>query len=228
MKYKQILRRIFQIHTDPNTLSDPGTNVAQEVRQYISNDLHDNIGPGLLIMRLHIEELKRRPGNANISSQIEALSRTTDELIRSTREMIWTLHPKNDSLENTVHFICDCFLSVVETTSLTPTINFPDLIPDVSLPVMLVRCLLLCVREASDFIIRSTAGTQVDFRIDVTEENIRIKMHTDSATTGLSEEEYAHALRSIERKITAVNGACSIFPASQGTTVWIKAPFAKY
>jgi signal transduction histidine kinase len=228
LKYKQIFSQIFQIRPQPTNPSDEETNPAPEVLQFIGKDLHENIGPSLLVVRLHIEELKRKMRKEDLSTQLDALSRTTNDLIQNMREIMWTLHPQNHTLENTVYFICECFLSTMETTTLTPNVIYPDLIPDINLPVASIRCLFLCTREAADFISQHTTGNQVNLRVDVSDSDIWVKMHVNGAVTRQSKEDLSDTLKSIERRMAAVNGTCSLFTSSLGVTVWFKASTGKY
>lgn len=228
MKYKQILRRLFHTNYEANSLPEEKMQGVQEIRQIISGDLHDIIAPGLVLLRMQTQEMKMKIGHEDLLPHIEALSRTADELIRDTREMLWTLHPRNDLLDNTVNFIGEYFVSRIESSGVDVCIHYPDIVPDIGLPMTLMRCLVRCAREATDFIVRNSTGTLVDLHIDITEENIRVRMRDNSAARQPSNGEIYRVLTGMERKMATVGGTCSVFSSPTGTTVWFQAPFPNY
>jgi signal transduction histidine kinase len=166
-----------------------------------------------------------KTGHEDLSPHIEALSRTADELLRNAREMIWTLHPQNAPLDNTVNFIGEYFFSRMESSGVNTRIYYPDAVPDIDLPPILMRCLIRCTREATDFIVRNSTGTQADLHIDVTEENIRVRIRDNSTAVQPSNEDSSRVLTGMERKMAAVGGTCSIFSSLTGITAWFQAPF---
>ena len=206
MKYKQILRRFFQLHPVVSSLPEGGMSDVQDARQLISGELHDIIAPGLLVIRMQTQEMRMKAGLEDVSSYGEAIARTADELLRHTREMIWVLNPQNGLLDNIVNFISECFLYRMASSGLEARIHYPDLVPDIVLPMPLIRCLLRCTRDATEFMVSNPTGTKADLFIDVTEENIRIRMRDNGADGRLSNEECCQVLSCIERRITAVGG----------------------
>src|SRR5258708_22673025 len=231
MKYKQILRWLFHTNSEANSISEANSmpedrmKGVHEIRQIISGDLHDIIAPGLVLLRMQTQEMKMKTGHEDLSSHLDALSRTADDLIRNTREMIWTLHPRNDLLDNTVNFIGEYFLSRIESSGVDACIYYPDRVPDIGLPLILMRSLVRCTTEATDFMVRNSTGTQADLHIDVTEENIRVRIRDNSTAGQLSTEESSRVLTGIDRKMAAVGGTCSLFSSLAGSTPWVQAPF---
>jgi signal transduction histidine kinase len=228
MKYKKILHRFFHLHPVANPLPEDEVNSAQEIQQIISGELHDIIAPGLLLIRMQTKEMRMKAGLEDISPYSEAILRTADELVRHTREMIWALNPRNGLLDNIVNFISECFLYGTTSSSLEAHIHYPDMVPDIDLPLPLIRCLIRCTKEATDFMVRNSGGTRADLHIYVTEEHIRVRICDCGADEALSNGECFRVLSGLERRIAAVGGTCSIFSSQAGTNVWFQAPFLNY
>ena len=228
MKYKQIFRRFFPLHPVADPLPEDGMNSAQEVRQIISGELHDIIAPGLLLIRMQSQEMRMKAGLEDLSPYSEAIFRTADELLRHSREMMWALNPRNGLLDNIVNFISECFLYRMASSGLEAHIHFPDMVPDVALPLPLMRCLIRCTREATDFMVCGSTGTQADLYIDVTDDHIRVRMRDNGEDGPLSNEECSRVLSCIERRIAPFGGSCSIFSSPNGINVWFQAPFPNY
>jgi signal transduction histidine kinase len=222
IRYKQILNQVFKMHPRWTEIQT-GTDTAQD-RECISKDLHDHIGPGLFIIRLQLEELKRTIPDGDLSCQVDSLSRTTSELIQHTREIIWALNPQSDGLENTLYFIRNCFVSTLTETSLTFNISYPDFVPDISLPISIKRCLILSTKEMTDYLVRHTTGTQVDFCVNISEDNILVEVRDNGGESDLLGEEFLWTLKNVRRRIHDVRGTFTILPASQGMIMSFNIP----
>lgn len=227
MKYKQKLFRLFRPPYDTHGAPEDAMLVSREIGQCVSADLHGTIASGLALLRMQLYDLKRKAGGEDLISSIDAMSQNVDELIRDTREMIWTFQP-GKGLENTVDFIGECFYARVTSAGMEAELIHPPVLPDVEVPVMLRRCLVRCMKEATDLIVSNSTGTKAGFYVDVTDESIRVRLRDDSIRGRLSNEECSRRLAGLTRMIEMAGGACSLFSSQSGTTVWFQIPMPNF
>jgi signal transduction histidine kinase len=125
----------------------------EAVRARLSRDIHDEIGAGLTRIKLMGRGLARAAtAGGEWKEASEKITSASDELIQSLGEIVWTVNPDNDSLENVVAFIRN-YLSRLFDTQPGPALRLdlpePDAIPPgVTLHPEAKRNLLLILKEA--------------------------------------------------------------------------------
>src|SRR5262249_14343681 len=73
----------------------------ERLRIQSAADLHDDVGARLTKVAMVTELLDRQvPQTDRSKPQIQNLSKTTGEVIRAMDEIVWTINPKNDTLDN--------------------------------------------------------------------------------------------------------------------------------
>jgi signal transduction histidine kinase len=219
--YKEIIRRLSVIHTILHHPLDTEA-VQSELRQFVSKDLHGNIAPGLLVIRMYAHELRKKAAVEDWG-RADELMRLADELFRSTRELIWALEPKDDNLESTIEYMIDCFHSRVDSVAATGRVRRTELPPDVRLSIATMRCVLSCAREATDFLLQN-AATELEMSVGFERDALRVKLRSNNGEAGNAQELVSRTLTGLERRLLPYGGSCGIFSAAQATTVWFRVP----
>jgi len=185
----------------------------QNERQRISGDMHDDIGTGLSTMLLYVNMLKNKLSGTNEYTDVERLSTLGDELVSQMKEIVWSLNPVNDSLENLLIFIRQYFSQLFEPLPYQTTLVFPAAIPDVSLKGVARRNIYLCVKEALNNIIKHAAATAVNLTITL-EPNKLIILIKDNGTgfpDDLTNKFYSNGLKSMQHRIEQIGGEFKYF-----------------
>jgi signal transduction histidine kinase len=123
----------------------------EKIRRRISQDIHDDISSGLNKISwmgelVKIKAQKNSPEEINpaLDKIIKASRETVDHLI----EIIWSLNPANDDLENMLSYVRNYVNRFFDETPFNVRINFPELVTKVEINPELKRNIFLVIKEA--------------------------------------------------------------------------------
>jgi signal transduction histidine kinase len=139
------------------------------LRMQIAADLHDDIGSTLSSTAIFNSMLQKSltqhtPELADLSIRIEDNLRHIQE---SLHDIVWSVNPANDTLDNTLLRIQEYAADVMEAQGITVTIRRPPLDGDLAIPMQRRRPLFLLMKEAITNTVRHACCTQVLLGINV-------------------------------------------------------------
>lgn len=165
----------------------------EQMRSRIASDLHDEIGSNLstiaIISQLAADRLKLRPAEKQRLREIPRIARETAE---SMRDIIWFIHPENDSMEQLL-------VKMRQTANLMlEAIDFDFNAPEAGLAftadINFRRNVYLIFKEILQNIIKHARATQVEivlseqngfFELQVTDNGIGIDTTRGESGTGM-------------------------------------------
>ncbi len=157
----------------------------QSERIRIARDMHDDIGSGLSRISLLSEQVKATLRGQSLAGQLDKtlnslskLSAESRQLTGSIGEIIWTMSPKNDTLEGLVSYVRNYAYDYLEQAGIECTINFPDEVPAVTVPAEMRRNIFLAVKESLYNIVRHASCTAAV---------LELQLHDDSFTLTVSD-----------------------------------------
>jgi signal transduction histidine kinase len=123
----------------------------ERIRQRISQDIHDDISSGLNKISW-LSELMKIKAQKNIFEEINPI---LDKIIKSSREsvdnlieIIWSLNPKYDDLENMLLYMRNYINRFFDESEFNVIVNFPEHPDKLELNPELKRNLFLVMKEA--------------------------------------------------------------------------------
>ena len=185
----------------------------QNERQRISGDMHDDIGTGLSTMLLYVNMLKNKLSGTNEYTDVERVSALGDELVAQMKEIVWSLNPVNDSLENLLIFIRQYFVQLFEPLPYKTSLVFPSSIPEVSLKGVARRNIYLCVKEALNNVIKHSNADAVKLTIALEPHKLVILIKDDGAgfPADVTKKLYSNGLKSMGHRIEQIGGEFKFF-----------------
>ena len=204
-------------------------NSVERERSRIARDMHDEVGAKLTKI-CFLSELAKRdlPHPAEAEREIDQVSATARELIRSLDEIVWAVNPKNDTLEDLVNYICRYAGHYFENTELQCQFEIPTQVPDRRLATDVRHNLFLAVKEALHNALKHSGGTAVRVRIGV--QDARLEVSVSDNGRGFSPDappppvsarrRVGNGLTNLRQRLEDLGGHCEITSASgRGTTV---------
>jgi signal transduction histidine kinase len=123
----------------------------EKIRRRISQDIHDDISSGLNKISW-MSELVKIKAQKNVPQEIYP---TLDKIIKSSREsvdnlieIIWSLNPNSDDLENMLAYFRNYINKFFDETAFKVAINFPEHPEKIEMNPELKRNLFLVMKEA--------------------------------------------------------------------------------
>ncbi|MGH2644576.1 MAG: sensor histidine kinase, partial [Chitinophagaceae bacterium] len=126
------------------------------VRNRISQDIHDDIGAGLTRISIQTELLKQNPATDKSDYQkiLGIVNKQTQDLIRSLGEIVWTINPSNDYLDNMLAYFRVYIHRFMEGSGLSYEINFSEMENKRSIHPDLKRNLFLILKESLNNVVK--------------------------------------------------------------------------
>ncbi len=137
-------------------------------RGRISQDIHDEVGPGMtkiLLLSGFADSIGANSSHRDNGSG--ELGRATQEVIESLNSIIWMTNPKNDTLDHLAAYIREYTIEYLDKTAITCRFNFPDTVPMLHLYGTLRRNIFLTVKEALNNIVKHAQASQVTIMLQM-------------------------------------------------------------
>jgi signal transduction histidine kinase len=200
----------------------------EQIRSRISRDIHDEIGAGLTKVKLMTRKLFK-PGGSEVKPEVaKKITETADELIRNLGEIVWTINPENDSLENMVAFI-RIYLSRLADETSECTLDFvmpsPESVPDRVVNPQIKRNVLLILKEALNNAMKHAQASAMNVSLAITDNKIHITVSDNGI--GFGDEAFrssGNGLKNMKKRAEAIGGELLFHSDSSGTTVALNVP----
>lgn len=140
--------------------------VIEQERERISHDMHDDLGAGISAIKLQAEFIMQKFNDQDLQQDIEELLKTSQEMNLSMREMMWSLNPKNDTLENFLTYTGAYAEHFLKKSNIAVAVECHQIAPHTILPSPLRRQLFLCIKEAINNVYKhsNASALQLVFR----------------------------------------------------------------
>jgi ligand-binding sensor domain-containing protein/signal transduction histidine kinase len=195
----------------------------ENIRTRISRDIHDEIGSGLTKIKLMSRNLTKVKQPVEISEATSKISNASDELIQNLAEIVWTVNPSNDTLENVFAYARNYVSKTFdEHTDIKPVINFtePAGIPhNVFVNPEIKRNVLLILKEALTNVIKHADAKEVYVSLEAEKSALRMKIVDNGK--GISENRdiaRGNGLKNMRKRAESVKGEIDIQPNPLGGT----------
>ena len=141
-------------------------------RTRISQDMHDSIGSNLtrivVLSELLNDDLSKESSKSMvslISKKVLAVGEMAREIIDTMNEIIWSINPIYDNLENLVNYMTKLANETLEVKKINSKLNISEKIPAVSITPEFRRNLYLIFKEALNNIIKHSEANEVEINI---------------------------------------------------------------
>lgn len=147
----------------------------ENLRVQIAADLHDDVGARLTKVAMVTEWLDREtPATDQNKPHIINISRTTREIIQAMDEIVWTINPKNDTLDNLANYIFQYAQDYFQQSGVRCRLDLPARLPEQSISTQERHNLFMAVKEALNNVIKHAHATEVRISLAVEENHLTI------------------------------------------------------
>ena len=178
-------------------------------RYRISRDMHDDLGSGLSAIHLLSNFLKNETLDENSHQQIEKIANSSTELNQKLREIVWSMNPGHDYVQNLADFIRR-YVSDLSSIHKNVELSFQTIngLPDINIPKMTQKEIFLCVKEAVHNAIKHSGAKNINTTLQMSENELKVVVFDDGK--GFDPESALHrggqGLRNIEERMKSIHG----------------------
>jgi signal transduction histidine kinase len=138
----------------------------EQERARIAQDLHDDIGASLTQIAL-LSELAQNDFEKPLQAKehLDQIFNTAGTVIRSLDEIVWTVNPKNDILDNFIAYLCTYTPDYLRAKGIRCRLDLPVDVPATPLPSEVAHDLYLVVKETLHNVVKHADATEVWLRL---------------------------------------------------------------
>ncbi|RYY41430.1 MAG: hypothetical protein EOO08_02140 [Chitinophagaceae bacterium] len=194
-------------------------------RNRISKDMHDEIGSGLTQIALLSELMQAQErSREELLRDVSSISASARRLVQNMGEIVWTLNPQFDSLENLLAFLREQAGSYFEPFDIALKIDFPDTVPPVRLSNEERRNLFLVAKEAWNNAFKHAHAGSIGIGLQVQQRMLCFRVWDDGRGVSGTTRSGANGLRNMERRMLDIGGEFALHSSAEGTTVRFAIP----
>lgn len=138
----------------------------QRERSRIAQDLHDDIGSSLNHIAL-LSELAQKDFEKPLQARehLDHIFLNARKVVRSLDEIVWTVNPKNDTLDVFVAYLCTYAPDYLRSAGIRCRLDVPVDVPAMPLQPGVGHHLYLAVKETLHNIVKHAGATEVWLRM---------------------------------------------------------------
>jgi len=197
----------------------------ERIRMRLASDLHDDIGSGLAEIALLSELAVAQPRSAGeIATRLGDRAR---QLREGMSEIVWSVDPRQRSLEELTGKIRQTVYSMLETNGRRVKFEGPDPhgIAGIAVPPERARQVLLICREAITNIARHSGASEVSVRMELDSGMLLLDVRDNGRGFDPEASYSGMGLRNLRRRAAEAGGTLTIESApGKGTGVKVRLP----
>jgi two-component sensor histidine kinase len=198
------------------------------MRTKIATDLHDDIGTSLSSIAIFSQLAKRKiKESENITEEyLDRIEKTSRHLIDAMGDIVWSINPQNDSLEDAILKMEDYAVKLFEAKGMDVHITVSSEIGDINLPIDIRRNLLLIFKEMVTNVAKHSdaSNTSIEIRIDKSDnknKSLIIKVEDDGTGFNVDKNYSGSGLKNLKSRADSIGGELSISSLPQYGTAYL-------
>jgi signal transduction histidine kinase len=141
-------------------------HAVEQERARIAQDIHDDLGASLTQIALLSELAQKQIEEPQAArGHLDKIFTNSRKLVRATDEIVWALHPKNNTVELSLNFIIRSVQEFLRPAGVRCRLDVPAALPDAPMSSAARHHLYLAIKEALNNVIKHASATEVWLRL---------------------------------------------------------------
>ncbi|HCY75428.1 MAG TPA: hypothetical protein DHV28_05865 [Ignavibacteriales bacterium] len=197
-------------------------------RLRIARDMHDDLGARLTEIRFLSEMAQNNPAES-ANKVFQQVSEASKEIISKFNEIVWSVNPENDTVENLAEFIGQFSVDFLSKMKIKCRLDLPDELPDWRVSSEIRHDILLAVKETLNNSVKYSNTDEVNVKISA--ENSTLKVIIRDFGKGFDIDnihKLGNGLNNMKKRMEKFSGKCEIeSKLNLGTKVTFTIPLIK-
>ena len=207
---KELSRSLTELRqTQQQLIASEKQKEQENVRLRISRDIHDEIGSNLTKIALLSDLLSAESStNGNETKQsLKKISTYAREVNTSLSEIVWSVNPRQDTLESLIAYMRNYVHSFLEDTGISFTIDFPDEVDNRDLKPDFKRAIFLVLKETLNNCVKHSNAKSITARLRVKVNHFDLTIKDDGKGFDMSDKSLlGNGLNNLDYRIRQLNG----------------------
>lgn len=187
-------------------------------RSRIARDIHDQVGASLTQISLlgeMVESDKEDP--AEVEAHGRQLTQTARETAHALDEIVWTVNPRNDTLEGLVNYICKHAQDYLGVAGVRYRLDIPPALPQAAISPEARHNVFLAAKEAVTNVVRHAKATEASLRLRLEPGRFILEVEDNGkGLGGLDPHTTRNGLRNMRKRMEDIGGVFELVPAPGG------------
>ena len=189
-------------------------------RNRISKDMHDEIGNGLTHIALLSELIQQHQPGLSIQKDITSISTSARQLVQSMSEIIWSMSPQNDTLENLLAYIREQTHQYFEGMHLNLVIDFPEVPASITLTNEERRNIFLVTKEAMANAMKHAHATTISLSLEILDGYYCFNVTDNGVGLSINKTRVSsNGVKNMKKRMQDINGTIKWISQPKGTRV---------
>jgi two-component system sensor histidine kinase UhpB len=175
-------------------------------RSRIAKDIHDDLGSGLSKIRFITENLEKTKDEVEFKRKLSSINQTAYHLVDNMRELIWTLNPENNTLENLVIRFREYIGEYLEETEIDFKIEIPTSLPDLKISNSASRNLFSIVKEALQNTVKHANSRFFLLEVQLQDNFLKLKIEDDGSGFEIENVKLGNGLKNMRSRVESLGG----------------------
>jgi signal transduction histidine kinase len=149
-------------------------NRMQNIRNRIAQDLHDEIGSTLSSISILSNQALKIQDKSETLSAMEEIKDSSISLMEKMDDIVWSINPRNDSLENLMQRIKRFAITLFEAKDIEYNISIQENINEVVISMERRQHIFLILKEAINNLAKYSDATYAEFAVKYEDKGLEI------------------------------------------------------
>jgi signal transduction histidine kinase len=183
----------------------------ERLRIQIAADLHDDVGARLTKVAMVTEFMERETAATDKSKpHVENIAKTTREVIQAMDEIVWTINPKNDTLDNLANYIFQYAQEYFQNTGVRCRMDLAPQLPHCPLSTEERHNIFMAVKEALNNVLKHSQATEVRISLAVERDSLRIIVTDDGCGFVMNGSHNGDGLNNMKERLARIGGRLDV------------------
>jgi signal transduction histidine kinase len=176
-------------------------------RARIARDIHDDLGATLTQIAMLSEAAQTEAGGAtSFKPKLTDIFGRARNATRQLDEIVWAIDPGNDSVEQTVIYLCQFAEDYLKLAEIHFRLDAPDALPLHPLSSAQRHNLFLAAREALHNTVKHARATEVWLRIKLEGSQLHLLVEDNGQGCGLAATGTGHGSANMRERMASIGG----------------------
>jgi ligand-binding sensor domain-containing protein/signal transduction histidine kinase len=198
-----------------------------KIRKQTAEDFHDDLGNKLTRISVLSEVLTSMMGQGETEKKgiIQKIKTNVNELYLGTKDILWSLDPKNDTLNELLHHIEEFGAEMFNETPVEFIAAIAISRDDV-LPLEVGRNILMIFKEAIHNALKYARATEVQFSASVSNDTLTLKLKDNGSGFDVESAKHGHGINNMTVRSERIHSRLEIHADENGTTIALYVKFS--
>ena len=186
---------------------------AQQLRQQIARDLHDEVGSTLSSISLlsgHTDTLLTQNRPESAQKMVQKIYTDARQILESIDEIIWTINPGNDSLQRVAFRLQEYAQPLMESQTIHFSFVTDPGLEDMPISMELRRNLYLIGKEAINNLVKYSQATEATVRFERTGNQLRVLIEDNGQGFDTTQRSQRTGQVSMQQRAKAMGGTLNV------------------